>query len=265
MANLLRFEFRKLLRGKIVYIIAAIAVLFVILNGLVFFLFDYVLTEIDPEASGLIGSYSAYYFTKAALTNNFTIIIGVFIAIYACEDFGHGTSKNVIGKGYSRLKVYFSKYIVSLVAVIVMAILCFLTALGFGLILFNNDFGSVTDNVPVIVIGQILCLIVFHSMLFTLAYMIGKSGAAIAINIVAPLGITLILTILDLIINREGFSLSNYWIDGIFSNFTGASSSLNLPTSTTDESLFVSNFILIFVYLAASEALGIFFAQRKQY
>ena len=102
-------------------------------------------------------------------------------------------------------------------------------------------------------------------MLFTLAYMIGKSGAAIAINIVAPLGITLILTILDLIINREGFSLSNYWIDGIFSNFTGASSSLNLPVSTTDESLFASNFILIFVYLAASEALGIFFAQRKQY
>ena len=56
MANLLRFEFRKLLRGKIVYIIAAIAVVFVILNGLVFVLLDHVLNELDPEVSGIISS-----------------------------------------------------------------------------------------------------------------------------------------------------------------------------------------------------------------
>lgn len=265
MAKLLRFEFRKLLRGKIVYIIAAIAVAFVMLNGLVFVLLDNLLKELVEEGESFISSYSAYSFTKGALTNNFTLIIGVFIAIYATEDFTHGTCKNLIAKGYSRIKVYFSKYITSLVAVMVMAILCFITALGFGLLLFNNDFGSVTDNVGLIVLGQFLCVITFHSILYTIAYMIGKSGAAIAINIIAPLGISIILMVLDIVINREGFSLSNYWIDGIFSNFAGSSSSINVPLSGTDESLFPSSFILIFVYLAVSEALGIVFASRKQF
>ena len=81
----------------------------------------------------------------------------------------------------------------------------------------------------------------------------------------APLGITLILTIGNLLINKEDFDLSRYWIDGIFSNFTGSSSLVNIPGASTDESLFASNFILIFVYLAISETLGIIFARRKQF
>ena len=262
MAKLLKFEFRKLLRSKIIYIILGIAVVFVVMNALVYILLDNLMREIDPE---LVSSYSAYGFTKGALTNSFVTIIGVFIAIYATEDFTHGTCKNVIAKGYKRLEVYFSKYIVSLIAILVIALLCVVTALGMGLALFVNDFGEVTDNIPVIILGQLLCVLVFHSLFYTIAYTIGKAGAAIAINIMAPLGITLLLTVGNLLINQENFDLSHYWIDGIFSNFTGSSSLINLPGSSTDESLFVSNFILIFVYLGVSEVLGIIFARRKQF
>ena len=262
MAKLLKFEFRKLLRSKIIYIILGMAVGFVVMSALVLVLLDNLLREIDPE---LISSYSAYSFTKGALNNNYFTIIGVFIAIYATEDFAHGTCKNVIAKGYKRLEVYFSKYIVSLIAAIVIALLCFATSLGMGLALFNNDFGSITDNIPVIIIGQFLCLLVFHSMYFTIAYTLGKSGPAIAINIIAPLGITLLLTVGNLLINKEDFDLSRYWIDGILANFSGGSSLINVASTSTDESLFASNFILIFVYLGISEALGILFANRKQF
>lgn len=262
MAKLLKFEFRKLLRSKILYIILGMAIGFIVLSALVLILIDNIARELDPE---LFTASPAYEFVKGALTNSFTTIIGVFIAIYATEDFAHGTCKNVIAKGYKRLEVFFSKYIVSLIAIIVIAILCVATAFGMGLALFENNFASVTDNVPVIIIGQLLCVIVFHSMFFTIAYTIGKSGAAIAINIMAPLGITLILTIGNLLINKEDFNLSNYWIDGIFANFTGSSSFINLPGGSTDESLFASNFILIFIYLAVSETLGIIFAKRKQF
>ena len=262
MDKLLRFEFRKLLRSKIIYIILGISVAFVVMNALVLVLLDSLMRDIDPE---LVSSYSAYGFTKGALTNSFVTIAGVFVAIYATEDFTHGTCKNVIAKGFKRIEVYFSKYIVSLIAILAIAILCAATSLGMGLALFINDFGEITDNIPVIIIGQLLCVLVFHSMFFTIAYTIGKSGAAIAINIMAPLGITLILTIGNLLINKEDFDLSKYWIDGIFSNFTGSSSLINLPSGQTDESLFASNFILIFVYLGISEALGIIFARRKQF
>lgn len=262
MAKLLKFEFRKLLRSKIVYIVLGIAVGFVVMNALVLLLLDNLARELEPS---FVTSYSAYGFTKGALNNSFFTIVGVFIAIYATEDFSHGTCKNVIAKGFKRLEVYFSKYIVSLISIIVMALLCFVTSLGMGLALFENDFGSITDNIPVIIIGQFLCLLVFHSMFYTIAYTLGKSGPAIALNIIAPLGITLILTIGTLLINKEDFDLSRYWIDGIFSNFSGGSSMINMPGGTTDESLFASNFILIFVYLGISEALGIIFANRKQF
>ena len=166
MGKLLKFEFRKLLRSKILYIILGISVVFVIMNALVLVLLDNIMREIDVE---LISSYSAYGFTKGALTNSFVTIAGVFVAIYATEDFTHGTCKNVIAKGYKRLQVYFSKYIVSLIAIIAIAILCVAASLGMGLALFVNDFGSIADNVPVIIIGQLLCVIVFHSMFFTIA------------------------------------------------------------------------------------------------
>ena len=260
MANLLKFEFRKVFRSKYFYILLGVAFLYTLLNGLTLYFVNWILENLAEEAGEAIDpgmfDYNSYTFTKAALSTNLFMIVGIFVAIFTCEDNGHGTSKNIVAKGYNRLEVYFSKYIVSLILVFAFAIVALLASALFGLIAWGADSFTKTDNnMAPIIIGQILCVIVYHALFFAVAFSVGKSGGAIVINLLVPMGITLLLTIGTVLINKDDFSFSNYWIDGILVNFTG----------DTNEDLFLSNFILLFVYLAAAELVGPLIARRKQY
>lgn len=260
MANLLRFEFRKVFRSKYFYILLGAAFLYTLLNGLTLYFVNWILENLAEEAGEAIDSgmfdYNSYTFTKAALSSNLFMIVGIFIAIFACEDNGHGTSKNIIAKGYSRLEVYFSKYIVSLLLTFVFALVAIIAAALFGLIAWGADSFTKTDpNMLPIILGQLLCVIVYHALFFAVAFSVGRSGPAIVINILVPMGLSLLLALGTVLVNRDDFSFANYWIDGILTNFTG----------DTNIDLYLSNFILLFVYLILAELVGILIARKKQF
>ena len=260
MSRLFRFEFRKVFRSKYLYILLGGAIGYVFLNGLTLYFVNWILENLVTEAGEVIPpgmfDYNSYSYTKSAINSNFLMIIGIFIAIFSCEDNGHGTAKNIIGKGYSRIQVFFSKYLTSLILTVGISIAAILAASLFGLIAWGADsFDKGDDILIVIILGQLLSVIVYHMVFFAIAYSVGRSGGAIVINILAPLGLSLVFQIVDILINREGFSLNSYWIDGILLNFN----------STTNTDLFVSNFLLLFVYYAAALVPSILVARRKQY
>ena len=263
MANLLRFEFRKVFRSKYLYILLAAAIGYVLLTGGTTYLLYFFAKELSDEVvDEIVPNYTSYSFLKGILTSTFFMITSVFVSILACEDNGHGTSKNIFAKGYNRLQVYFSKYIASLVMDIAIALICVGVGALFALAVFGaNTFDPGEDNVAVIILGLFLCVIVYHALHFAVASSIGKMAGAIVFNLLVPTGLSLVLNILDIaaanidLTKDWNITVSSYWIDGITANFAGK----------TNPDLYVADFILIFVYLIAAELVGVLIAKKKQY
>ena len=251
MGKLIKFELRKLIKSKAFYIICAISIIFVFITGLTLNLVN----DIAKAQNLPVDDVNAYTFAKGALGGTFTILIGIFIALFVCEDFSHGISKNVIAKGYSREKVLYSKYIVSLCATLVITILTVLVGFLYGGLAFKNF--STTDNIFVIYLGQFIGVIAYHALFFTLAYTIRRPGFAIAINVVAPVFFTLILTFVDTGLKnaKMNFTVSKYWLDNVFSVFTSAN---------TNPDIIGQNIAFLVVYFAIGFVAGILINRKRE-
>lgn len=252
MHKLIRFEFRKLFRSRYFYVIAAVSILFILFAGITY-------SIIKAIAGGDPGLplTNAYSFVKGALGNNFTILIGIFVAIAATEDNAMGTMKNIIGKGYSRLKVFLSKYLVSLVGVLIISALVVGIAFLYGTFAFEK--APIEDNLAIVIPGQLLSIIAFHSMFYAISSGFGKIGPAIAVSIVGPMVVSLALTIADTAIATANLPVQakpgNYWLDGLFNNF------LRAPNPIGNGACFG----LLFAYLALALLIGFLINRKKEY
>ena len=249
MRKLIKFEFRKLLRSRYFYIILGVSLLLVILNGLITNLLASMAQELGQEVA-----MDAYSFAKSTLSSTFMLLVGIFVAIYACEDFSHGILKNVVGKGYAREKVLYSKYLVSLLGALFIALVSVLFGFLFGNILWGNK--ATSDNVAVIIIGQFVGLITYHALFFAIAYTIRKPGFAIAINVVAPTVLSLVFTLVDTGLQNAkiDFNITQFWVERLHTEFISVSG---------DSSIYGRNIAILLVYFAAAILIG-FFANRKR-
>ena len=256
MGKLIKFEFRKLLRSRYLYIILAVSLLFVIINGLIANLAAEMANKLAESNGGEKVVVSAYGFIRGALSNSFALFLGILIAIYVCEDFSHGVLKNIVGKGYAREKVLYSKYIVSLVATLALAGLMVLMAVIYGNLAWPGT-ANTSDNLALIILGQLVGVITYHALFFALAYTIRKPGFAIAINVVTPLAISLVLTLVDTGLKnaKMDFNISQFWLDNVFAAFTN---------SGNDASLFGKNIAILIVYFAAAFVAGLLINRKRE-
>lgn len=250
MKELIKFEIRKILRSKAFYILLAISIAFLIFTAATARLTNEALKKLgEPELP-----FSAYYFAKGAMSNSsMTLMLGIFVAIFVCEDFV-GPIKNILGKGYSRTHVFLSKYLVSLATTIVWYVLVIVVALVYSSIAWGNNL-PISDNIFVIFLGQFLGLIAIHSFYFAIAYGFTKLSTSIAVILLAPIGINLLLGLLDKAFNITVYKISGFWLDGVVANYT---------TSATNDKMLIWGFLLLAIYTAGSIALGLYFAKRKE-
>ena len=252
MLKLIKFEFRKIFRSKYMYIIFGI--------GLALTLLAVPMVNLVNMMAEMTGEptipYSGYYAGKSALTSMFALMTGIFIGIFACEDFSKGTNRNIIAKGYHRLSLFYSKYLVSLILCIGYALITVLLSLGLGYAIYGNGGMTIDDNVFVIFICQLVCVIGYHAFFFAVSYSLGRTAPAIAINIVVPSALELIITIIDILIKSDEFLLSNFVIDGALAN---------LSATYTNTSIILPSMLVIVGYIALSNGLGILVASKKQF
>lgn len=252
MLKLIKFEFRKVFRSKYMYIIFGIGLALTLIAVLMTKAMNSILEEIGESPV----PYSGYYSGKSAIGSSFSLFIGIFIGIFACEDFHQQTNKNIIAKGYNRLSLFYSKYIVSLTLSLGYAIILILTSLGLGYAVYGDGGMNIDDNVAVIFLTQLLCVIAYHAFFFFISYSIAKTGAAIAINIVAPMAASTLIAIFDILINNPDFKIANYVIDGVL---------LNVSSTYTETGLILPGSLLLLAYIILSNGLGVYIASKKQF
>lgn len=250
MGKLLKFEFRKLTRSKSFYICLAISIVILLISGFSTRAFTKVVD--GTPLPQLVD------FVQSALSNGSVILIsGIFIALFICEDDSYGTIKNIYAKGYSRENVFFSKYIITLVGVLFIAVLNILIASLFGLIFFDRT--DTASNLFVNILGQLVVLVAYHSIFVAISSWMKKSGGAIAINIIGTSVVSLVLGLIDVALKLKdkmgSFMFTNYWVDTFFTTF---------KTSNASTSSIVTGFVGSAIYIAFAILLGLLASKKKE-
>ncbi len=253
MKDLLKFEFRKLLKQRSFYVCLIIAVAGVFLAALLEKLSTKIFeVEIDGESILPELSFNAF-FLSAARAGNFSILAAVFIGIVANEDFERRTIKNVYAKGYSRTQVYFSKLIYCVTCTTIIFFACACSAALFGAIFI----GTTDFEIKVIwlMLSQYVAALAEITFYFLLASMFKRIAPTIAIGIVGTGIISLVLGLISLALNINGFSLPEYW----FSTFLSSLSELNVKTERIVTCLIASA-----AYIAAFTGLGLLCNRKNE-
>lgn len=225
MKELIKLEFRKLTKQKSLYICLAIMLtlaLFAAITYKIMIASGINLGDMAPELSNVNG----IFFTLTTLSNvDFFIIWGIVIAITYCYDFEEHTIKNIFAKGYSRTSLFFSKVIGILCATAFMFVCCFVFSFVVGTIFFGVGEGSLLSMLGLVGVQFLICLAYAAFFIFICA-ICKKMAMAIAINIVAPLVITLLLMLVDSIVKLSTIKVAGFWLDGMIGNLTTLGASL---------------------------------------
>ena len=214
MAKLIRFEFRKLFQNKAFYICTAICLAMILITTLTYKAFADLIAQAAEETGTPAPStnYTSFVLLKSAFSNgSMAMIGGIMTALLVSEDYTNDLTKNIYSKGYSREQLYLSKYVVCLVAFLIMMFVGMLVAFFFGFAL--DGLGTMGDNYILSVLGIILVGIAYFTIFFGVAILVKKTGGSIAICIIGPTVVSLLLTMVDSFINIENFNFSDYWLD----------------------------------------------------
>jgi len=212
MSNLIKFEFHKLFRQKSFYICTAIMLAMSFLG----LLLNKTLAN-NPDLNMTMPTAKSSLLT-AVSSSSFTMLCGIFLALFVCTDYDQQTIKNVYARGFSRSNVYFAKYVVCVISTIAM----FALTLIFNYVVGSALFDGTADegNYAGLIVGQLIYCLAYSSFVFAISLAVKKVGVAIAL---AVLGLSLIGTVIslaDAFLKIENFKISSYWLDGFISDLT---------------------------------------------
>lgn len=150
------------------------------------------------------------------------IFIAVFICIWVVSEYTNGAIKNMVGKGYSRRKVFLSKYISTAVIVAVMNLILFLVMLLMGFAVlevgtvssgFFRDFFSYVGV-------QLLLSVAYSGIIVAVCEFTRNIAAGISISMFLIIFSTLILDGVDLLLEvlHVNVKASTYWIMNVISD-----------------------------------------------
>ena len=141
MSGLLRADFRRVMKDKLLLIMGILAAGFALIMPLLYYvLFSAMDVPQDDMVAGMVAGYMSgktLFFGAFSSGSNFGLIAPVLLAIVLRKDFSYGTIRNKIIAGKSRSQIFLSLFTTcSVVLIGVMMLHAFIT-LGISLILFD--------------------------------------------------------------------------------------------------------------------------------
>lgn len=262
---LLKSDFRKLFKGKSFWVCSIIILVLAI--GLTFLY--HAVYNLMIENMGYLGmedilaiggtEMTTSLFATNAWSNaqrffgdsDIVTLLSVAMVLFITAEYAAGTYKNSISRGFSRTKIYLSKFIVSLFIMFVLSFLYLVPSSITAGILYGNWGNASVQTVVTVILVNLLELIAFTAFLTMLSFMIKSTGGAIALTLVLINIVPTILEVFNIIF--ENSNLSQYWPP-----------SLLVQTSTfIDNGKIWIPIVVSLVYLAVSLFLGLFTFNKK--
>ena len=210
MGRLLHFEFHKLIRQKSFYICLAVAVAMLFVSTYTTYLISK--DVVDAAQMGICGME---VMTGAASGGTLVMVMGVFIPLFACEDYASGTIRNIVTRGYTRLGIFCAKLITVLLATALMTAVCMASGYLIGTAFAGSGTQPFDADTVKLLLCQLAVILAEAALFYAVSSVLQKTGGAIAICLVLPMVVTILLTLADTALAEKEIELSGYWIDRI--------------------------------------------------
>lgn len=269
MKNLLNFEFRKLSRSKVFYLLAALIVVILIISAVTLKIMDVIMTdgldfsEEQIQAIGISQMSGLEYMIQGVMNSSMSYLLAVVVAIITCADATGGTLKNIVAKGYKREHIAFTKWITCLFVGLIYVLVTWISAFIIGTVTWemgDNDLLTILPLLPVQILGSFAMVSVY----FAFSMLLKKTGVAIAVNLIGPnLALSLVFTLGDLIVDYFvkkdiAFKLSDLWIEGAMTN-------VSHPVLGAEGVKQVLLSVLVFaVYFVAGAVAGVYLSRKRE-
>ena len=244
MGKLLKFEFRKVFKSKFFYI--GILIL-VALSALMGYMYSFMANSMSALPPGMPKMTMVSLMISAISESGIKTILPIIIVIFTCLDFGNLAIRNIIARGYSREKIFFSKLIIVVfISLIYSGIVLLVNYLAIKIFNPNIEVGSNPEIVK-IVMTQVLILLVFSILAFALSMILKKVAAAMASVILIPSIIGMIIGLLGMYVKYfKDLELPKYWFANYF-NVLGSS-----PDAATYRLTIIGSIIYIVIFIVTS-------------
>ena len=205
MIGLLKSDFRRVLKDKLLIVMGILAVVFAVITPLLYALILSGTGFSDDEMflGAFASTFSAktQFFSSFSLGNNLGLIVPVLIAIVLCKDFSFGTVRNKIIAGKSRVGIFASLFITCSAVLIAIMVLHALLTLCVSLCFFDyqataftiSDFGYFVVSF----LFEILVLLFVSAMLSWLCASRKNVGLVIVLYIAIAFAFIMIGSILQ--------------------------------------------------------------------
>ena len=248
MGKLLSFEFRKLFKQKSYYICTAICLLMGYMT-------------LDRFSGGGGGYGFAQSLVSAVDISSLTMLLGIWAAIFICEDYTVGTIRTVISRGYTRTAVFFAKLITLCCGTVIMLLLCWLVCGLAGIALFDGSDMDFSISVIFSLAAQLMLVLAYACICNAIASAVQKTGVAVAVCAVLPVIVFILLAFVDASLYGKGgiftdVLLEEYWINDLISavgNIEPTEESLRLAFNSSG------------IYIIATVVLGWISVIKREY
>lgn len=210
MAKLLFIDLKRIVKDKLFLVSCIIGSVFAFITPL---LYKLIFETLEIDNTGLMSSLftpTSMFFQCFSLSNNFGIIMPVFILIILFKDFSFGTIRNKIISGNSRNKIYFSNLLATF---IIISLLLFCHALITGILslaLFpssaNEINGEFIKYFALSLLFEILVLVFVSSLISFINVFAKNIGLSIILYVAVLLVSTIISSILSVGVQIYEFS-----------------------------------------------------------
>lgn len=201
MAKLLKVDLKRILKDKLLLVVAIIGVVLSLTTPLIY---KFIYLFLGADDTGLLGSLlsiKTMFYSSFSLSNNIGFIIPVFLLIIMSKDFSYGTIRNKIISGSSRTNVFLSMFI-SCSIVIVLAMLAYAALNGLLTVaLFSNEMASITKEGVLYFVLSILFEILIYIFIAALLSFINvfakNAGLKIILYVALAFGLMMIYSIVQ--------------------------------------------------------------------
>ncbi|WP_310604197.1 ABC transporter permease [Anaerosporobacter sp.] len=248
MEKLLKLELRKIRKQKSFYVCTGVMVVLLFLSAIT----SKVLCNASTEFAAQYNGSGIVSMIGAISNSNFLLIAGIFVALSVCDDYEQQTIKNIYSKGYSKVQVYFSKFISAWGATSIMFVIALLSAFLFGNMYFG--FGEINgyDFVGTLVVQYVTCMANI-SLYFAISAVLRKNGSSIAAVIVVPTLANMLFGLADSFLKLEDVSFTSLWLSSFMSD---------LSVMTVSHSRLLVSLIASLIYIPFFTITGSFLCKK---
>lgn len=150
------------------------------------------------------------YVNTCLADTNVMYLVAIVVCVYVATEYNMGTYKLPVARGYSRGKVFFSKWLMSLPAMLFVTVAYVLGGMIASSVMFGFS-ADVSAGEILTELGAYLSLYIAATSLFVmLSVVTKKTSTAVALAIIVPILLESGLTIL--MIAYKDLEVSQYWL-----------------------------------------------------